>query len=144
MSRSFCSDCRSGFLALLAVGLRTHHRPKQNGLMYFISQWAGLRYLLVGGAIILSLSVTRGVCSPVGYWQLNVNNSHLCECMNEEHDHRPSSSCPSSLLSSRGGVTTKVYSFTRRGSQTDRLTHTVWFHKLADVSTFLCRLISLV
>lgn len=53
--------------------------------MYFsICQWAGFRYLLVGGAIILSPRVVPGECLPVG--RLSINDSYLCERMNEEHD----------------------------------------------------------
>lgn len=56
--------------------------------MYFIiCQWAGFRYLLVGGAIILSLTVILQVCAHLQ--DDDINDSHLCECMNEEHDHRP-------------------------------------------------------
>lgn len=80
--------------------------------MYFIiCQWAGFRYLLVGGAIIPSLTVILQVCAHLQ--DDDINDSHLCECMNEEHDHRPlvMVSLLSSLLSSPslGGVTRRSH-----------------------------------
>lgn len=78
----------------MKVPRRAGCRPGRSSVTYFsICQWAGVRYLLVGGAIILSPSVVPGKRLPVG--RLNINDSYLCERMNEEHDHAPSSRFPS-------------------------------------------------
>lgn len=87
--------------------------------------------VFIGGRGHYSITEVHPRC-VFACWMKTTRHSHLCECMNEEHDHRPSSwfpSPPSCRLrqvgffrwaASRGGVTTKVYSFTYRSSQTER------------------------
>lgn len=129
-------DCRWWLLAAPAVGSRTRCGLRRGSVTHFIiCQWAGLRYLLVGGAI-LSLSVIPGVCSPVGR-RLNipVYVTVWMQSMTTDPLHGSPSS-PSCRLcrraASRRGLATKVYSFTRRSSKTER-NDKYWQETAADL-----------